>query len=92
MQITFEGLARQLYSHKHETTLKWQDATKASGTLHGLGLSGDFSINIEFQVEELEQWITKYLEAISLLERFVLHQEFKQKLSVRLQLRVNHKG
>jgi hypothetical protein len=62
MKIIFEGLARAMYSHKHETALKWRNATQASGTLHSLGLSGDFSINLEFQVEELEQWMTKYLE------------------------------
>jgi hypothetical protein len=62
MQITFQGLSRSIYSHKHATALKWRNATQASGTLHSLGLSGDFSIDLEFQVEELEQWMTKYLE------------------------------
>jgi len=63
MQITFEGLTRSMYSHKHATALKWRNATQVSGTLHGLGLSGDFSVDLEFQVEELEEWMTKYLES-----------------------------
>ena len=63
MQIIFQGLSRSIYSHKHATALKWHNATQASGTLHGLGLSGDFSVDLEFQAEELEQWMTKYLES-----------------------------
>ena len=63
MQITFRGLSREVYPHKHETILKWQNATEASGSLQDLGLSGNFSVHFQFQVEEIEQWITKYLES-----------------------------
>lgn len=63
MQIKLEGLSRGMYIHKHDTALDWKNANNASGILYGLGLSGDFKINLEFQVEELEQWLNKYLES-----------------------------
>ncbi len=63
MKIIFRGLSREVYRHEHETTLKWQNATEASGSLRDLGLTGNFSVRFQFQVEELEQWIAKYLES-----------------------------
>jgi len=63
MKIIFRGLSRQIYSHERETSLTWKNANEASGLLFRLGLSGDFSIDLDFKVEELEQWMTKYLES-----------------------------
>lgn len=62
MKIIFRGLSREVYPHERETTLTWQNATEASGSVQDLGLSGNFSVRFQFQVEELEQWIIKYLE------------------------------
>ena len=75
MKITFRGLSREVYPHERETTLNWQNATEASGSLQDLGLSGNFSVHFQFQVEELNQWIAKYLEsdpagALRLASRF----------------------
>jgi hypothetical protein len=63
MKITFRGLKRKVYPHKHETTLKWQNGTEASCSLQDLGLSGNFNVQFQFQVEELEQWLARYLES-----------------------------
>jgi hypothetical protein len=37
--------------------------TEASCSLQDLGLSGNFNVQFQFQVEELEQWLAKYLES-----------------------------
>jgi hypothetical protein len=63
MKITFRGLSREIFPHQRETNLKWRTATEASGTLKNLGLNGNFRVNFQFQIEELEQWLAKYLEA-----------------------------
>ena len=62
MKVTFCGLSRQVYLHKRDTKLKWKSGTETSGSLRRLGLSGNFHVTFEFEVEELEQWITKHLE------------------------------
>lgn len=63
MKVTFRGMSREVYPHNHSTTLNWKSASVATGSLRGLGLSGNFRATFEFQTEELEQWLLKYLEA-----------------------------
>lgn len=62
MKVTFRGMKRQVQTHNRKTTLTWICANVASGSLRGLGLTGNFRATFEFETEELEQWIAKYLE------------------------------
>ena len=60
MEIIFEGLSRRVYKHRHYVNhylrnqehpydpLTWDSATKATGVVYNLGLSGDFNISFVF--------------------------------------------
>ena len=78
MQLIFMGLKRSVYPHRHRVIptpsksghekgktsepLKWDSATSAKGKVEGLALSGNFSMRIEFEPEELRNWISAFIE------------------------------
>jgi hypothetical protein len=48
--------------HNHEVkNFTWRSGFLASGSVYGLGLSGDFSIRFEFSHEDLRNWLEQYL-------------------------------
>ena len=88
MKLTFKGWKRQVYPHPHDITpiqkgsysrlgksgeaLQWEKALLAKGKINNLSLNGDFRIEIEFDAEELKNWLSSYVseypeEAIQLL-------------------------
>ena len=73
MEIIFEGLSRQVYTHRHQINphwneespyipLTWDSATKATGIIYNLSLSGNFNISFVFDDIELRNWLEKYIE------------------------------
>src|SRR5690606_28324550 len=41
--------------------LRWETSTLAHGRITGLGLSGDFRIDFEFDLQELKNWLSVYI-------------------------------
>ncbi len=74
MKLTFRGQSRVVYVHEHPVTpgsygrgrsgapIEWSSATMARGRVKGLGLSGDFRIEFQFDEAELRNWLEKYIE------------------------------
>lgn len=52
--------------------LKWDNALSARGKVEGLGLTGDFQVELQFDPQELRNWLIQYVaeqpeEALRLL-------------------------
>jgi len=52
--------------------VQWDDAKRVRGRVNGLGLSGDFLVELEFEPQELKSWLSAFVrehpdEAIRLL-------------------------
>jgi hypothetical protein len=70
MKIIFEGLNRYVLTHRHtihpyiknSDTMVWESSTKAYGMIFGLRLNGDFKLRIDFQEDELKNWLEKFVE------------------------------
>lgn len=72
MKLTFRGQSRVVYIHEHPVTprgsvragapIQWSSASVASGRVKGLGLSGNFWVEFQFEEEELRNWLQKYIE------------------------------
>ena len=43
--------------------LRWNGPHKALGAIEGVGLTGDFLLEFEFNAQELENWIRSYIES-----------------------------
>ncbi len=57
MKFKFAGLARQVYLHEHKfNNLRWKSGLEASGNIKGLGLSGDFRVNFDFEEQDVIGW------------------------------------
>ncbi|GEM_PF-3050173 len=57
------GKHGQSKSHgKPGAPLEWETSLLTKGLIRGLGLSGDFEIEFQFQEEELRNWLAVYVE------------------------------
>jgi hypothetical protein len=42
--------------------LQWDNARTARARVNGLGLNGDFLVELEFEPEELKSWLSSYVK------------------------------
>jgi len=57
MQLTFRGAARQVYVHNHPcNSVRWKSGPEATGTIRGVGLSGDCRVAIGFEEQDVQIW------------------------------------
>ncbi|MAY03838.1 MAG: hypothetical protein CMQ38_12790 [Gammaproteobacteria bacterium] len=74
MIFEFRGLSRHVFTHDYElkpgrygsrkadAPLEWETSTTAHGRIYNMGLSGNFRVEIGFQIQELKNWLSKYVE------------------------------
>ena len=67
VEIELKGILRRVYTHKHDVHIYhnsslWESSNIAHGSVFGLGLNGDFRIDIKFKDSELEDWLDKFVE------------------------------
>ena len=48
---------------KTDGPLRWVDSLKARGQVVGLGLSGNFLVEFDFEQEELKNWLQRFVKA-----------------------------
>ena len=55
MKMEFRGVARQVFVHKHPcANLRWKTGLEALTTIRGVGLSGDFRVNLSLDEIDLQ--------------------------------------
>ncbi len=79
MNMIFDGWARSVHIHKHPIKplekmkkgytfkapgpLTWQSPLIAVGKIENLKLSGDFMVHLQFEQEELRNWLISFSTA-----------------------------
>ena len=56
------GPGRRYPIGKAGEPLQWDNARTARARVNGLGLNGDFLVELEFEPEELKNWLSAYLK------------------------------